>query len=242
MSEPVRVQKFLSSKGVCSRRTAEEWIRAGRLILNGNLVTLGDHMCEDDVLMLDGKSLTWQKDIPRRVLVWYKPVGIETTLARGRDGVRTLADMDFGGRVFPIGRLDKDSRGLLLLTNDGDLANSLAHPRYEHSKVYHVTLDKPCSDADMRRLRSGVDIGDDRKTCPCEIQRIKDTLLQITLHEGRNRQIRRMCEVLGYRVQDLLRVQFCGVDLGDLPAGEWRELSDAERDQLDLNTRQKTLQ
>jgi len=227
----VRIQKFLSEKGYCSRRQAEEFIRAERIQINGATARLGDHVEEGDKISVDGKVL----DLPtpeRVILLWHKPKGIETTLAPAREGEKTLADIDFGTRVFPIGRLDKDSRGLLLLTNDGELGNRLAHPRYEHEKEYEVMVDKSLINVALHQMEEGVQIGDKKKTAPCRVQKLGDRKFSIVLHEGRNRQIRRMCEVLGYQVKDLFRVRFSSLLLGDVKPGEWRRLNSEEERKL----------
>lgn len=221
---PVRVQKFLSQKGICSRREAEDCIRQGRLKINGKTATLGDKAIDGDILTLDGTQLAIPTEVQHVVLAFNKPMGVETTLSVSPEGNKTLLDFEFGvGRVFPIGRLDKNSHGLLLLTNDGELANQMMHPRYEKTKEYLVKLNKTMTDKDRQRLTQGIKLGK-KQTAPCEIEQRSQNVIKITLHEGRNRQIRRMCGALGYEVLDLQRIQFGAVPLGDLKPGNWETI------------------
>ncbi len=221
MTEKIRVQKYLSQKGLFSRRQVEDFIRKRRLRINGDIAQLGDRVSDDDIILLDKKPLEIPKEVKSIVLAFYKPKGVETTLKLLEES-HTLADFDFGvGRVFPIGRLDKDSHGLLLLTNDGDLANKLMHPRYQKSKEYLVSLHKNIDQEFCSKIESGMEI-DDKMTAPCQCEKIDNSIVKITLTEGRNRQIRRMCGRLGYEVVDLLRVKFGDVELGSLKPGMWK--------------------
>lgn len=227
--ELIRVQKYLSQKGLFSRRQAEDLIRKGRLSVEGKVLTLGDRVKEGALIELDGSLLDVPTEVEPVLLAFYKPRGVETTLqksenAPGSRPTPTLADFNFGARVFPIGRLDKDSHGLLLLTNDGDLANQLMHPRYEKEKEYLVQLNKKIEQKEVDLLQTGLVI-DEKKTAPCKAEIINENTLVLTLTEGRNRQIRRMCEALGYEVVDLLRVRVGKVHLKDLRPGEWKPLS-----------------
>ena len=223
MSESIRIQKYLSQKGICSRRQAEAFIRAGRLVVNGQKVSLGDRVSAGTIITLDGKTLNIPEEVEPVLLAFYKPRGVESTL-KAMEDCRTLADFDFGGRVFPVGRLDKDSHGLLLLTNDGELANKLMHPRYEKEKEYLVQLHKPIETKDIKTLSEGVML-DEKMTHPCQVHSINEFTIVMTLKEGRNRQIRRMCTSLGYEVVDLLRVRVGKVHLKDLKPGDIRPLS-----------------
>jgi len=226
-TEAVRVQKFCSDAGICSRRTAEEWIRARRLTLNGRVVTLGDKMTENDVLLFDKKLLKKNGDKKTKVLAFYKPRKIEVTMSAQED-TKTLLDFDFGTeRVFPIGRLDKDSEGLLLLTNDGVLGNRVAHPSFGKEKEYLVFMNKEFDHNFLRAMEKGVKI-DRRVTAPCKIFRIEPKIFRIILSEGRNRQIRKMCEVLGYKVLRLMRIRIAHIKLGEMKPGKWRILSTTE--------------
>ncbi len=223
MTEKIRVQKYLSQKGICSRRQAETYIRAGRLSVDGDVLTLGDRVLPGTLIMMDGAPLDIPDEVAPVLLAFYKPRGVECTL-KPLEGLKTLANFDFGGRVFPIGRLDKDSHGLLLLTNDGDLANKLMHPRYEKEKEYLVQLHKKIEPKAVMALEEGI-LLEDKKTAPCKVQVINEMTIAMTLKEGRNRQIRRMCTSLGYEVIDLLRVRVGKVHLKDLKPGDMKPLS-----------------
>jgi len=223
MTETIRVQKYLSQKGICSRRQAETYIREGRLSVDGSQLTLGDRVQPGALIFMDGAPMDIPEEVTPMLLAFYKPRGVESTL-KAIDKTKTLADFDFGGRVFPIGRLDKDSHGLLLLTNDGELANKLMHPRYEKEKEYLVQTHKKMEDKDIEALQAGIML-DDKKTAPCKVDVINDDTVAITLKEGRNRQIRRMCVELGYEVTDLLRVRVGKVHLKDLKPGDIKPLS-----------------
>jgi len=223
MTELIRVQKYLSQKGICSRRQAEAHIRAGRLSVEGKKLTLGDRVEPGALIMLDGKPIDIPEEVEPVLLAFYKPRGVESTL-KAIEGSKTLADFDFGGRVFPVGRLDKDSHGLLLLTNDGELANKLMHPRYEKEKEYLVQTHKKMDPKDVMTLEAGMML-DEKKTAPCKVSILNDDTIAMVLKEGRNRQIRRMCVALGYEVTDLLRIRVGKVYLKDLKPGDVRPLS-----------------
>lgn len=228
-----RIQKILSSRGVASRRHAEELITAGRVTCNGSICRLGDTADpEVDQIMLDGRELPSRKE--HTYIILHKPRGYITTLYDERDR-RTVAQLvaDCGCRVYPVGRLDMDSEGLLLLTNDGELANKWMHPRHGIDKVYHVTV-RGYSDQACARLRQPVVIdGYKIRTPNVEILKAAQSpdekaILQVTIHEGRNRQVRRMCDMAGMRVVRLVRVQEGCLQLDDLPLGKWRYLSKEE--------------
>ena len=188
------------------------------------MAILGDRVTEKDEIFLDNKKLEIKKNIEKIVLAYNKPKNLETTLAQVEGG-KSLADINFGvGKIFPIGRLDKDSHGLLLLTNDGELGNKLMHPRYQKEKIYEVTLNKKFDQNFIKIMESGVNILG-KKTSPCRLEKISTTSFKITLTEGRNRQIRRMCGVLGYKVEDLKRIKFGNIKLGNLEYGKFRKLS-----------------
>lgn len=223
MTESIRVQKYLSQKGICSRRQAEIYIREGRLSVDGTQLTLGDRVVPGALIFMDGAPMDIPEEVAPMLLAFYKPRGVESTL-KAIDKTKTLADFDFGGRVFPIGRLDKDSHGLLLLTNDGELANKLMHPRYEKEKEYLIQTDKKMEDKDVQALQEGIML-DEKKTAPCSVEVINEDTVAITLKEGRNRQIRRMCVALGYEVTDLLRIRVGKVHLKDLKPGDIKPLS-----------------
>jgi 23S rRNA pseudouridine2605 synthase len=221
----VRLAKFLAHGGIASRRRAEAIVAAGRVTVGGEVVTdpARDVGGEDDV-RVDGERVVSEA---REVWAVNKPAGVVSTAREpgSRTPVVDLVRSD--ARLYPVGRLDADSTGLLLLTNDGELANRLTHPRYEVPKAYRVELRRAPSQADLRRLEQGVDLEDGR-TAPAEVRRLGERELEIVLREGRNRQVRRMAEAVGNRVAALRRVRFGPIELGALPEGEARRLSAAE--------------
>lgn len=228
----IRLQKHLSEQGICSRRQAEDMICKKKIFINGKLAILGDKVSLKDQITIDGQKLSSRKQ-STVILAFHKPKGVECTLNK-IEKVKTLVDFYFGKkRVFPVGRLDKDSRGLLLLTNNGDLCNKINHPRYEHDKEYLVSLNKPLTPKIIENLSNGVLIND-KKTKKCEVEQLAPTLFRIVLQEGRNRQIRKMCEVLKLTVTDLIRIRVHNIHLGELPVGKFRVLSLAERTRLEL--------
>ena len=225
----IRLQKILANAGVASRRKAEEMISAGRVTVNGAVAALGAKAAPCDEICVDGVPLGRAQK--KSYIALHKPAGIVTTVS---DQFGRATVMDFvpdHTRFFPVGRLDCDTGGLLFLTNDGDWANALAHPSREVRKVYIATIRGTPTDAELRRFREGIKI-DGRKTAPAEIEISRrsstETTVKITIHEGRNRQVRKMCDAIGHPVVTLKRVAIGGVKLGDLPAGKWRYLSDSE--------------
>jgi len=229
-----RLQKIISRYGVASRRQAEVLLQEGRVRVNGNTARLGDTADErEDVIEVDGVRL--KKAPPRLVLMLNKPRGYVTTMQdeKGRKNVSELV-ADCGQRVYPVGRLDLFSEGLLLMTNDGELANRLMHPKGEIKKVYHVWVSRYYNGAE-KKLTDSIEI-DGRKTRPAEVrllhQKSETAMLEVTLSEGRNRQIRRLCEHAGITVTRLKRVKEGALSLGDLPVGKWRQLTVEEIGQL----------
>jgi 23S rRNA pseudouridine2605 synthase len=221
----VRLVKFLAHGGVASRRKAEKIIASGRVSVGGEVVTdPARNVGEGDEVRVDGSLVSAE---PREVWAVNKPAGVVSTAREpgGRAAVVELVDSQV--RLYPVGRLDADSTGLLLLANDGELANRLTHPRYEVSKTYRVELRRPPSDTDLRQLAAGVELEDGR-TAPAEVRRLGARQIEIVLREGRNRQVRRMVEAVGNRVVALRRVRFGPIDLGDLAEGATRRLSDDE--------------
>ena len=227
----MRLQKYLAACGVASRRRAEEMIQAGLVQVNGVTVReMGVQVGEGDVVAVEGRPVALETD--KRYVLYYKPVG-EVTTVSDPEGRPTVLDhfRDFPVRLYPVGRLDIDSEGLLLLTNDGDLTNRLTHPRHEVEKRYIARVSNQVGAAELARLRAGVML-EGRKTAPAKVSVLREdpfsTDLLITLHEGRNRQIRRMVEAVGHQVVRLKRVQYGTVTLGNLQRGQWRELSPEE--------------
>ena len=226
-----RLQKILAERGVASRRGAEELIAAGKVKVNGRPAKLGDKAdARKDTILVAGKRLAAAEEPV--YLMLHKPRGFVTTL-RDERGRRCVADLlaDIPARVYPVGRLDRESEGLLLLTNDGDFANAMMHPRGHVSKRYRVTLRESLPDAALLAFREGM-LLDGRKTAPAEIETVASAtgrcVAEITLYEGRNRQIRRMCEVLGLEVLRLKRISIGPVKLGMLKPGDWRYLQPKE--------------
>ena len=229
-----RLQKILSARGVASRRAAEEWIKAGRITVNGRVAVLGDTADGDkDDIRLDGKPLPKQEK--PLYLMLHKPRGYVTTLRdeKGRpDAARLVADC--GARVYPIGRLDMDSEGLLLFTNDGDFANLLMHPSHEVEKAYEVLV-SGFSPEKLPLLERPI-VLEGYRIRPPKVRLLENTgqkaRLEVVIHEGRNRQVRRMCQAAGMTVLRLKRTREGVLSLGNLPAGKWRSLTQAEIENL----------
>lgn len=229
-----RLQKILSARGVASRRAAEEWIKAGRITVNGRVAVLGDTADGDkDDIRLDGKPLPKQEK--PLYLMLHKPRGYVTTLRdeKGRpDAARLVADC--GARVYPIGRLDMDSEGLLLFTNDGDFANLLMHPSHEVEKAYEVLV-SGFSPEKLPLLERPI-VLEGYRIRPPKVRLLESTgqkaRLEVVIHEGRNRQVRRMCQAAGMTVLRLKRTREGVLSLGNLPAGKWRSLTQAEIENL----------
>lgn len=230
----VRIQKVLSEQGVCSRRAAEQIIREGRVKLNGRSVTVGDKMdTQKDLLTVDGQRVYIPKTQEYVYILMNKPRGFITTTSDER-GRKTVMDLltDLPVRVFPIGRLDKDSEGMLLFTNDGNFANLLTHPSHGVSKLYRVTVRPHATEEQILALTKGVQLDDGTVTQPAVIQVVVDeperTVLEMTIREGKNRQIRRMCEAVGLEVIRLRRNAMGAVKLGMVQPGQYRELTKSE--------------
>ena len=221
----MRLAKFLAHGGVASRRAAEKIISLGRVTVRGEVVTdpARDVDAGDDV-RVDGSPVAVEA---REVWAVNKPVGVVSTAREPGSRPAVVELVDSAARLYPVGRLDADSTGLLLLTNDGELANRLTHPRHEVPKTYRIELRRPPSEADLERLRRGVAL-EDGPTAPAEVSRLGEREVEIVLREGRNRQVRRMAEAVGNEVAALRRVRFGSVELGGLAEGEARRLADDE--------------
>ena len=232
----IRLQKYLAICGAASRRASEKLISEGHVQVNGITVReMGIQIDESkDQVALDGRVL--RPESRKHYLAYNKPIG-EVTTVSDPEGRATVMDKfrDYPVRLFPVGRLDYDSEGLLLLTNDGDMMNRLLHPSHEVDKVYWIKVSNQVTDEEIRHLKRGVLI-DGRLTSPAQVRLIRretfDTVLLITIHEGRNRQVRKMIDAIGHQVVHLKRVGFGPVSLGDLPSGFWRPLTDAELQKL----------
>ena len=224
----MRLNKFIAETGMCSRRKADQWIQAGRILVNGQKPQMGQQVQEEDEVLVDGKPL---KSNPKKVYIGlYKPVGITSNTAP-KDPSNIVDYMKYPKRIFHIGRLDKDSEGLILLTNDGDIVNDILRAENGHEKEYIVKVDKPITKDFLKSMASGVEILD-TKTLPCKIKKINPVTFNITLTQGLNRQIRRMCQALDYKVTSLKRIRIMNIHLHDLKYGEWRYLTEKETENL----------
>jgi 23S rRNA pseudouridine2604 synthase len=220
----VRLNKFISETGVCSRREADKWIEAGRVTCNGQPAALGTKVSEGDEVRIDGDLIGRKKKAVYIAL--NKPVGIIcTTESHIEDNI--IDHIGFPERIFPVGRLDRDSEGLILLTNNGDIVNEILRSENNHEKEYVVTVDRPITDLALRMLSQGVKIMGE-VTKPSKVTRVNDQCFRIILTQGLNRQIRRMCSALGYKVGRLQRVRIMNVQLGNLRPGQWRHLTSKE--------------
>lgn len=220
----MRLNKFISETGICSRRQADAWIEAGRVTLNGAVAALGTQVGEGDEVCVDGERIG--KPTQHVYIAFNKPVGLTCTTETHVPG----NIVDFIGhreRIFPIGRLDKESEGLILLTNDGDIVNQVLRSENEHEKEYVVTVDRSVTDLFLRGMASGVRILG-TVTKPCKVYRAGGYMFRIILTQGLNRQIRRMCSFFGYQVVRLQRIRIMDLTLEGLKTGQWRELTTAE--------------
>ncbi len=229
-SKLVRLQKFMADCGVASRRKSEALIESGAVKVNGRRAELGDKVHPDlDKVYVHNKRIVIKKKGGKRYIMLNKPRGYVTTLSDER-GRKCVADLikDIPERVYPVGRLDKDSEGMLLLTNDGEFANTVSHPRTQINKVYHAVLKPDLTDEQAKTISRGVVI-DGRKTAPCEVRVMsrgdERAAVEFVLHEGRNREIRKMCETVGAEVTRLRRISVGSVKMGKLKRGMWRDLT-----------------
>ena len=238
MENKARIQKVLSDQGILSRRRTEELIKEGRITVNGRPAQPGHPIdIRRDIVAIDGERVWFQKKKKNYYVMLHKPRGYVTTMSDEK-GRRSVADLvaDFPVRLYPVGRLDKDSEGLLLMTNDGDFANTLMHPANHIGKTYRVTVRPGISEDQLVKLSSGVLLDDGYTTQPAQVhvldQQPGRVVLQMTITEGKNRQIRRMCRQAGLSVLRLRRMQEHTLHLGNLPSGKWRYLTDKELQDL----------
>lgn len=232
MMAPVRLQKWLAAAGICSRRRGEAMIREGRVAVNGAVVTaLGTKIDPDrDRVAVDGVPVAATAGEAPVYILLHKPRGVVTSCEQA--GVPVVTDLvDCAARVFPVGRLDKDSTGLVLLTSDGRLHHGLLHPSFDHEKEYEVTVARPIPDGALRRMAEGMPLMGSR-TRPAQVRRLSGRRFRITLMEGKNRQIRRMVRKVGNQVEALKRVRLASLRLGRLAEGAWRHLTDREVERL----------
>ena len=231
----MRLQKYMASCGVASRRTAEKMIAEGRVSVNGNVITeMGVQVEDGDTVRLDGQVIRPEEE--KRYVIYHKPAG-EVTTVSDPEGRACVLDhfRDYPVRLYPVGRLDYDSEGLLLLTNDGALTERLLHPSHQVDKTYLARVTGAVTPEEIQALRRGI-LLDDHKTAPAKARLIRQeafaSQVLVTIHEGRNRQVRRMFEETGHQVLQLRRVRFGPLELGDLRRGEWRELTEEEKRKL----------
>ena len=227
--DKVRINKFLSQAGFCSRREADKFILDERVTINGIIAKMGEKIDPNDDISVDGERIS-KKPNKKIYIILNKPKGIVCTTDSGVEKNNIIDYVNHPKRIFPIGRLDKTSEGLIFLTNDGDIVNKILRAKNKHEKEYHVTVDKPITHEFIQQMSKGVPILN-TVTRPCEIKRIKDYEFKIILTQGLNRQIRRMCEYLGYRVKKLKRIRIMNIKL-DIPLGEWRYFNDQEFSEL----------
>ncbi|MDP7978804.1 pseudouridine synthase [Bacillus sp. WLY-B-L8] len=224
----MRINKLISETGYYSRRETNRLIAAKRITVNGEICEPGQEVEPDDIVLVDGKP------IPKKThpiyIAFNKPVGITCTAAKHIEG-NIIDFVNYPERIFPIGRLDKASQGLILMTNDGDIVNKMMRSEYGHEKEYIVTVDKPFDDAFLKGMAGGVTIRDG-KTNPCDIYRISDLVFRIILTQGMNRQIRRMCRAFGYTVTRLERIRIMNITVDGIETGQWRDLTEKELSEL----------
>ncbi len=229
MEGKMRINKYLSSAGVCSRREADRLLEAGRVTIDGVLAEIGAQVQQGQQVCIDGKVVGQSET--RVLIAFHKPEGIVCTSSK-KDSNNIIDYIQFPTRIYPVGRLDKDSKGLILLTNDGELTDRILRGRNGHEKEYIVTVNKPMKKEVLKAMSQGVPILD-TITRPCKIESISSTCFRIILTQGLNRQIRRMCEYFGYRVVTLKRIRIMNILLGDLPEGSWRQIEGKELEQLE---------
>tara|TARA_R110002167_G_scaffold36675_18_gene115792 strand:- start:1967 stop:2701 length:735 start_codon:yes stop_codon:yes gene_type:complete len=228
-AESTRINKYLSEVGYCSRRAADKLIEQGRVTINGKVPEMGTKIKTGDEVHVDGKLITTPNEKPVYI-AFNKPVGIVCTTDTGVEKDNIIDFINYPKRIFPIGRLDKPSEGLIFLTNDGDIVNKILRARNHHEKEYIVRIDRPITPEFIAQMSSGIPILD-TVTRPCEVTKIDAYQFKIILTQGLNRQIRRMCEYLDYQVIKLKRIRIMNVTL-DLPVGKWRYLSAAEMEEI----------
>jgi 23S rRNA pseudouridine2604 synthase len=229
MSDPVRINKHLSEIGYCSRRAADKLIDQGRIVVNGEVIGMGKKVTPEDLIHIDGEVVKPGND-NAVYIAFNKPIGIVCTTDTRVEKDNIIDYINFPTRIFPIGRLDKPSEGLIFLTNDGDIVNKILRARNHHEKEYVVTVNRPITDDFIRQMGSGIPILD-TVTRPCDVKQTHKKEFKIILTQGLNRQIRRMCEFLDYRVVALKRTRIMNISL-DVDKGKWRYLTASEMDEI----------
>ena len=232
MEETVRLNKFLSEKGICSRREADRLVDEGKVMVNGVCAVMGQKVSSADEIVVDGKKVS-TKQVKPVLIADNKPAGIVCTTARF-EGEKNIVDMvKYPTRIYPIGRLDKESEGLILMTNLGDLANEISKASNSHEKEYVVTVNNQVTESFLDKMRRGMHLEElNADTMPCVCTKTGNREFHIILKQGLNRQIRRMCAACGYRVETLKRIRIMNIHLGNIPQGNFRNVTDAEFDKL----------
>ncbi|MDH4301594.1 MAG: pseudouridine synthase [Nitrospira sp.] len=228
VAHTIRINKFFTQQGICSRREADRLIESGVITINGRVAKLGDQVKPSDIIAREGRVIPWGK--AALYIKYHKPVGVTTT-SEPHVARNIIEEIGHPERIFPIGRLDKDSSGLILLTNDGDIVNEILRTEFGHEREYLVQVDRSFDQSFLDQMSRGVMILGS-KTKPCRMTRVGSNRFRIILTEGRNRQIRRMCHALGYRVITLHRTRIMHLSVEGLNVGEWKELTTQEREQL----------
>ena len=227
-NEGIRLNKYIASSGLCSRREADTLIESGKVTINGETAVQGSKVMDGDIVLVNGRKVTPDDDMV--YIAFNKPLGVTCTTDK-RDPSNIIDYIGFDERIFPVGRLDKNSSGLILLTSDGSIVNKLLRAENGHEKEYLVTVNRPYDKNFLRSMESGVPVLG-QLTLPCKLKPSGDKSFKIILHQGLNRQIRRMCEYLGYKVTRLKRIRFMNIELGGLETGKWRYLTSSEKKDL----------
>jgi len=235
--EQIRLNKYLSEQGVCSRREADRLMEAGKVTVDGHVAAMGEKVTGQETILCNGKGIgkaAGGKKIKPVLLIVNKPRGVVCTTSDKDRALNVVELVKYPARVYPVGRLDKDSEGLLLMTNQGDLANRIIHAGSLHEKEYMVTVDQPFNAAFIKKMRDGVELKELKVTTrPCEVEAIGPKTFKIVLTQGLNRQIRRMCEELGYHVVTLKRIRIMNIHLGKLKTGDFRRATPKELEELE---------
>ena len=224
----MRINKYLAEAGIVSRRGADQWILDGRVMINGKPAELGSRIEDGDEVKVDGEVISQEQELV--YLALNKPIGITSTTERHIEG-NIIDFVNHEKRIFHVGRLDKDSDGLILLTNDGDIVNEILRSENEHDKEYIVTVNERLTDTFLEKMATGVKILD-TVTKPAKVKKLGPYTFSIILTQGLNRQIRRMCSALGFTIKRLQRVRIMNIELGSLPIGKWRNLTEDEKQEL----------
>ncbi|OIP82500.1 MAG: 23S rRNA pseudouridine synthase F [Porphyromonadaceae bacterium CG2_30_38_12] len=230
MNEKLRLNKYISDSGVCSRREADKYIETGHVVVNGHRATVGEMVSVHDKVLLNGNLVEAKRGNDFVFIAFNKPVGVVSTTEIGvKDSI--IDYIGYHERIFPVGRLDKDSQGLIFLTNNGDMVNKILRAGNKHEKEYLVTVDKPMTDDFILKMGNGVPILGEM-TKKCDVAKVSVYVFRITLLQGLNRQIRRMCEYFNYGVQKLERIRIMNINLKGIPLGEWRQLTEHEMNEI----------